>query len=61
MKRRQSRIDIAWGRGSPEQHSNGVRLDVLSGQSIQKTEVSSRWRGVFTEKMEFNLGPENWV
>lgn len=33
---------------------------MLSGQRIQKTEGSCPWREAFTEKMEFNLGPENW-
>lgn len=51
--RRRQRTDTAWWRGSPEHHNDGVRLDVLSGQSIQKTEGSSPWREDFTEKMEF--------
>ena len=38
LKRRQRRIVRAWWRGSPKHHSNSVRLDVLHGQSIQKTE-----------------------
>lgn len=33
---------------------------MLRGQSIQKTKGSSPWREAFLEKMEFNLGPENW-
>lgn len=62
--KRQREIGTAWWGSSPEHHSHSVRLDVLGGQSIQKTEELTPRRdnqGASMEEVEFNLGPENWV